>query len=167
MRAPVITIRLDPGSPGIVRLEKLERRLERTSDLLKNIGEALLVTTDDRFDSETDPEGKAWAALRPLTVEIRGSASPILTRTGKLRGSVNYQVTGDTLKLGPNTPGAAALQFGAVITGKKGPLAIPGGKKGTVFARKVTIVPRPYIGIGKADRTAIEETAQDWFALDD
>lgn len=161
-----IRIYIDPGSEGIAKLEKLVKQAENKAGLLKNIGEALLETTDQRFDDQKDPQGKAWAPLKPLTVELRGASGPILTRTGRLRGSLNYEVSGDTLKLGPSAIHGAVHQFGATIEAKGKALRMPMQGGGAKYARKVTIPPRPYVGFGPADEKAAVETAQDWFDLE-
>lgn len=166
-----VRIRIDPSSSGLKALEQLVERATNRPGLLKNIGEALLRTTGDRFRSQTDPEGKPWAPLAPLTVELRGSATPILTRTGRLRGSVAYQVSGDVLRIGPNTVDAAAHQFGATIKAKGKGLRIPaprrakGGGPDAIFVQQVTIPARPYIGFGKADQEATTDTVLDWFDI--
>lgn len=151
---PEIRIKIDPGSPGIAQLEKLVERATDREGLLKNLGEALLATTQDRFQSQSDPSGAAWAALAPSTVARRGSARPILRVSGRLYGSLTYQVAGDTLQLGPNTVYAAVHQFGHTFE--------PRGKSG----KGVTVPARPYVGYGPADEKAAIETAEDWFSLD-
>ncbi|PZU89075.1 MAG: phage virion morphogenesis protein [Chelatococcus sp.] len=160
-----IHVALDTGSEGIAKLEKLIQRAERKSDLLKNVGEALLETTDQRFEDEKDPQGKAWEPLKPLTVELRGASGPILTLSGRLKGSLNYEVSGDTLRLGPSAIHGAVHQFGATIEGKNGPLRMPMKGGGAKYARKVTIPARPYVGFGPEDEKATTETVQDWFDL--
>ncbi|MFD2678038.1 phage virion morphogenesis protein [Camelimonas lactis] len=169
-----ITIKFDPDSPGFLQFEKLTGKIETIAPgLLKNIGDALLATTADRFDSQTAPDGSKWAPLKPLTVMIRGSATPILRVSGELKDSVTRQVEGWSLRIGPNKVYAAAQQFGATIEGS--PLRIPlgkaakgpaGNKRGAVFVQSVTLTPRPYIGVGPEDERAIQETSEDWFALD-
>ena len=162
-----IRITIDPGSPGIAKLEKLIKQAENKPGLLKNLGEALLETTDQRFESQEDPQGRSWAPLKPLTVELRGSSGPILTRTGRLRGSLNYEVSGDTLKLGPSAIHGAVHQFGATIEAKGKALRMPMKGGGAKYARKVTIPPRPFVGFGPTDEKAATETAQDWFDLEE
>lgn len=148
----------------------------KTSNLpggLKVVGEALLRTQNARFISQSDPDGKPWAKLRPLTVEIRGSAGPILRRSGQLMRSGAWQVSGSTLRIGVNTPYAAVQQFGAVIKPVKGKvLAIPmaarrGGRNAPsfAFAKKVTIPPRPIVGFGTKDELAAHGAIEDWLAL--
>ncbi|MFA6966073.1 phage virion morphogenesis protein [Bosea sp. (in: a-proteobacteria)] len=170
---PEVRITLDPTSEGIARLEKLVDRATRKPDLLKNLGEALLDTTRKRFDSQKDPKGTAWTPLRPLTIAIRGNDAPILTVSGNLKGSLNYEVVGDTLRIGPSAIYGPVHQFGATIKAKHGVLTIPLGKAkntgkfgDTLQVRSVTIPARPFVGYGPEDERAATETAQDWFDLD-
>lgn len=163
-----IRITIDPGSPGVAKLEKLIQQAENKAGLLKNIGEALLETTRQRFKDQKDPQGRAWAPLKPLTIELRGAAGPILWRSGHLQGdSLSAQIEGDALRIGPSAIYGAVHQFGATIEGKKGPLRIPLKGGGAAYALKVTIPARPYVGFGPDDEKAATETSQDWFDLDE
>ncbi|MEN5083687.1 phage virion morphogenesis protein [Bosea sp. TWI1241] len=162
-----VRIVIDATSDGLAKLEKLIARAERKEALLKNIGDALLKTTSERFDSQKDPQGRAWAPLKPLTVEARGSSAPILTVSGRLRGSLNHEVAGTVLKLGPSAVHGAVHQFGATIKAKNGALRIPLKRGGAAYARQVTIPARPYVGFGPSDEKATTETAQDWFDLEE
>ena len=96
-------------------IDQLVLKAKDISGALSNIGESLLQTTHDRFTTQTDPAGNKWQSLSALTINLRGSAGPILNRTGRLKGSIVYQVDGNILKLGPNTVDAAVHQFGSTI----------------------------------------------------
>lgn len=156
-----IEIRLDPDSPGFVQLGKIEKRLEDTAGLLDELGNALLETTKQRFADETDPSGAKWTPLKPITVAERGSAHPILMRSGRLKGSINYKVDGNTLQLGPTAVHGAVHQFGHTFQLQVGKAGKRGSRKSGGTGR--TVPARAYVGIGAADREAIDETAQDWF----
>ncbi|KAA6206396.1 MAG: hypothetical protein DU429_03405 [Candidatus Tokpelaia sp.] len=84
-------------------LARFEARAANIPGALKNIGEALLQVTRERFDSGKDPDGKMWEKLAPLTVMLRRSSKPILLRTGRLRNSVSYNIINNRLEPGPNT----------------------------------------------------------------
>ena len=147
-------------------MERLCTQAHNIEGALKNIGEALLQTTYDRFDSQTDPQGKKWQPLSNLTKRLRGSVCPILTRTGRLKTSINYEVSGNILRLGPNTVDAAVHQFGATIVPKdKKALRIP-IKQGGMFFKKAVIPARPYIGFGEKDQQAAEDALLDWLDVD-
>lgn len=148
-------------------LETLLAKAKDVNGALKNVGEALLQTTLERFSTQTDPEGHKWQPLSELTQKLRGSSSPILNRTGRLKGSIVYQVEGSVLKLGPNTVDAAVHQFGATIVPKdKKALRIP-VQSGGLFLKRAVIPARPYIGFGEKDEHAAMAAIDDWFSVDD
>lgn len=168
-----IRIALDEASQARADaiLSDLAERAANVEGALRNVGEALLETTDERFDTQTDPSGGKWAPLSGLTLrqraELGHGPGPILTRSRRLRGSVSYQVSGSTLRLGPNTVDAAVHQFGATITPKSASaLRIPLGSQGAVFARSVTIPARPYIGFGPRDEEAARDALEDWLDVE-
>jgi phage gpG-like protein len=182
-------LRLDPVSfaraDGV--LAELSAKARRPEGGLKIVGEALLREQNRRFETGTDPDGRKWAPLKPLTVLLRGARGPILRRSGALMRSGAWQVAGRTLRVGVNTIYAAAQQFGATIKPKKGKmLAIPMGGanisrprgglvvgKATnrhpgkvVMARQVTLPPRPMVGFGARDEVAARRAVAQWLAVE-
>jgi len=168
---------LNPGdqAKADTLLKELASKASNVSGGLKIVGERLLREQNRRFDTQTDPDGQKWAPLTPLTRLTRGGASgPILRRSGQLKRSGAWQVAGHTLRIGVNTPYAAAQHFGATIVPKKAKrLAIPipagaGGRNGLsfAFAKKVTIPARPIVGFGARDEKAAREAIADWLAVD-
>lgn len=171
----MISLRIRPiGNERLERaLALLAHKVEHPQEALKNIGEALLKNTRDRFETQTGPDGLAWAPLAPLTVFLRGGAKgPILCRADKrLFRSTNYALSGRTVSVGANAPPYdRALQFGVTITPKKGnalAIPLPGSKikskaKGSapapqrkLLVKSVTIPARPYIGFGPKDEAAV------------
>lgn len=156
-------------------LKTLARKAQNVSAGLKNVGTALVQVTHDRFDSMTDPHGKAWQKLAPLTKELGGKDGSKLRRSGRLKSSVTFAVSGNVLRLGPNTIYAGVQQFGATIKPKKGRfLAIPVPKKkrnalgagGFILLKKVTVPARPYIGFGPKDEKAAREVIEDYLAVE-
>lgn len=137
-------------------LRRRVARLEDKSPLLKSIGEAMLPRINKRFKDERGPDGKRWAPLSSRTIEARikrygNSPLTILRMRGHLAGSINYQVAGDTLKIGTNddvSDYAGIHQFG--------------GKAGR--GRKVTIKARPYLGFADDDMGVIEEDIADFLS---
>lgn len=62
---------------------------------LKNIGEYMLMVTDDRFDRETGPDGLPWKPNTPFTIRQKKAARRILKvlqSTGQARSSIQYQI---------------------------------------------------------------------------
>jgi phage gpG-like protein len=64
-------------------------------DLMKNIGEAMVLSTDQRWEQEIDPDGIPWAPNSPwirAKKRAEGRIDKILQYTGRGRASINYQV---------------------------------------------------------------------------
>lgn len=130
-------------------LHERVRRLENKDPLLKSIGEEMLPRITKRFKDERGPDGKLWAPLSSRTIEARlkrygNSPLTILRMRGHLAGSINYQVGGNTLKIGTGDEVedyAGIHQFG--------------GKAGR--GRKVKIKARPYLGFADDDMAVIDE----------
>lgn len=87
--------------------------------LLKAIGEYMLGDIDERFRTETDPDGNPWLPNSPYTIAKKrreGKILKILQRTGFMRSSAFYQVDGgDTLRVGLTDPKSAKHQFGVDV----------------------------------------------------
>ena len=115
------------------------------------IGEELLISTDERFDSETAPDGRPWA---PLNAEYAAwkrkfhGHDRILKLRGYLRDTLRYQATDVSVAIGSNRVYSAIHQFG--------------GQAGR--EHKATIPARPYLGVSDDDVAAILEIIEDAFA---
>lgn len=188
MSVPII-VRLDPSDQAALdkRFGDLARKARNPSGVLKVVGEALLRVQNQRFQSQTDPTGKPWARLKPLTALLRGSRGPILRRSGNLMRSGAWQVSGTTLRIGLNTIYAAVHQFGATIKPVRAKMLAIGigsanigrsrgglilGKasnshpSSVVMARKVTIPARPIVGFGPKDQEAASNAVADWLEVE-
>lgn len=172
-----IKIVLDENAASRVAatLGRLADRAENIGGGLRNVGEALLQTTDDRFGSQTDPQGRAWAPLSLSTILQRGGSGHILQVTGRLRGSISYNVSGNVLRIGANAPPYDTVhQFGSTheIRAKNAKaLRVPvvgAGGAGFAFLKAVivTVPARPYIGFGPRDEQATRDAIEDWLAID-
>lgn len=130
---------------------------------LKNIGEALVRSTRQRFADQKDPEGQPWTPLNPEYAKAKGGGKILqkLGMRGGLLGSIVWQVEGSQVQIGTNKIQAAVHQFGAVILPRNASALVfrIGGK--LVFAAKVTIPARPYLGVSADDRTEIAEIIED------
>lgn len=59
------------------------------------IGEALLLSTNERWDEQVDPEGNPWRPNSNYTRRLKesmGRSLRILESTTRMRASVNYQI---------------------------------------------------------------------------
>ncbi|MDQ5911207.1 MAG: hypothetical protein QG599_3304 [Pseudomonadota bacterium] len=110
--------------------------------VFRDLGEALLISTRDRFATFTSPSGAGWAALSPAYQKRKPqNKNKILTLRGYLRGTLDYQVTPQALLVGtPNQTYAATHQFGAPNR---------------------NIPARPFLGISAHDRQTIDDTLRD------
>ena len=102
--------------------DRLSRILAQTGNLkpaLREIGEYVLFATDQRFVTETDPQGNKWKPLTPFTLRekrAKGRILKILQSTGLLRSRVNYQVVGNQCIVGVNDEKAKKHQLGIGVT---------------------------------------------------
>lgn len=132
----------------------LEQKIARMKDLRPfhaNVGEHLLNSVEDRFDSETAPDGSAWKALSPVTVALRqkrhGNAElTILREWGHLAGSFNYRASHEHVQVGSPVVYAAIHHFG--------------GNAGR--GHSVEIPARPILGLSAEDEAVIQEIAEDF-----
>lgn len=135
-------------------INDLLARIADVRDVLPDIGEELLQSTDTRFRQEKAPDGTPWAPLSPVTLAQKKRRPPHILKEeglrGGLRGSINYQVKGETLALGSPLPYARIHQLG--------------GQAGR--NRKVTIPARPYLGVSKDDEAEIRDIVADHLGLE-
>ncbi len=109
----------------------LQRAMTATGNLrpvMKAIGERLLRSTEDRFATETAPDGSAWKPLKDRTQ----SGRKILTKSHQLRGSFYRRATATSVAVGTGKIYGATHQFG----------------RGAIPAR-------PFLGITADDRVEI------------
>jgi phage virion morphogenesis protein len=95
------------------QLEKFVNSLSKfnPSELLDNIGALVETQTQDRFVSETDPDGKKWVAWSSK-YKKSGKGINILRNTQRLFGSINYQVKGNNVEVGSNVEYSAVHNYG-------------------------------------------------------
>jgi phage virion morphogenesis protein len=151
-------------------LHRLRSKMADMSPFMKNAGEILVEGTKERFQSQTDPEGRPWKALTPAYAAAKKkNKGRILTLSGQLGETIRYQLSGSsTVLVGSNKIYAAIHQLG----GKTGPRTIRPKTKRALFwpgaARPVksvrhpgsNIPARPYLGVGERDRARLLEAAQ-------
>ena len=108
----------------------------------RDLGEALLNSTRDRFSTFKSPSGAGWASLsEDYQKRKKQNKDKILTLRGHLRGSLDYQVTAQALLVGtPIRAYGATHQFGDP---------------------RRNIPARPFLGISAHDRTIIEDTLRE------
>jgi len=127
------------------------------------IGQILQASTLERFRTETDPTGKPWAPLNKEYAKGRIQGKPILTQHGTL-SQIVYQLAERSVAVGTNAIYGATHQFGATIKPKNAPALVFELAGAKVFAAKVEIPERPFLGISPDDREEILGTLQDVIA---
>ena len=103
---------------------------------LGDVGEHLLNRHRKRWEHEQSPDGIPWEPLAEQYAERKRQARPssrILVYDDLLKGTLRYQLRGNTLELGTDRPYGATHQFGRD------------------FGRGAPIPARPFLGLSKAD----------------
>ena len=98
-------------------LEKAKLSSGDRMQLLKNIGIEVEAQTQERFDMQTNPEGKRWQDLAEKTKQyykrrFPGHRRSILVGEGGLRDSIESQVNDWSVLVGAIKIYAATHQFG-------------------------------------------------------
>ncbi len=122
-------------------LKKLERAGGQMEPAFRDIGEALLNSTRERFATQQAPDGSPWAPLSPKTRRRkRRNKNKILTLEGDLKDLLRYQASDDQVELGSDRIYAAPQQLGDI---------------------KRNIPARPFLGLSNDDQTEVLEIIQD------
>ena len=104
------------------------------------------------------PAGERWRPRHPLNP----SRKRLLNREGALHDSIEGGADASTAHWGSNLVYARIHQMGGVIRPRRSRmLRFELGDK-TIFARRVTIPPRPYIGWGAAERREAARVVSRW-----
>jgi len=164
-----VTYRLGAAAAGR-SVRRFMETLDRTT-LHAEIGEQLLLSTDERWVREVAPDGTPWAPLSPATIESgakrqrRGRLRPgdvaaysvhkrilqELGTRGGLRGSIVYEAGNDDVRIGSNKVYARAHQRGL------------GERSNVASRRRFGALPaRPFVGVSDDDELAIADVIRDW-----
>ena len=119
-----------------------------TTPLMSRLGEYFQKSTQDRFNTQTDPDGYPWAPLSPGYIKRKKyNSNRILTLRAYLRRGIHYQVlSADTVAWGSNSVYAAIHNSGGDGAGKNG-----------------TMPKRQFAGVSAADNTEALAIVQDWY----
>lgn len=109
----------------LAALERLRLSLPLTGDMtpaMKSFGRVLKTGAQLRFRQGKSPDGKPWEKSRRSS----GEGGQTMSITRRLRNSITYRASHDSVEIGTNVAYAAIHQFGGIIRAKNGPfLAIP------------------------------------------
>ncbi|MEQ5870238.1 phage virion morphogenesis protein [Sagittula sp. NFXS13] len=154
---------LDELTPALARVIA---KLGDTTELMQDIGELMVNSTKQNFAEGTDPDGDAWAPKSMATLEAyrrregkKANASvpsrPLIGVTRMLSTTISYEAQNGSVEWGSNQIQAAVMQFGA----KKGAFGTASNGSSIPWGN---IPARPFLGFGEADKTAIQETIEDY-----
>lgn len=134
------------------KFAQLARELKQPRKLYGVLGEQLKKIHNNRFKQETSPDGEKWQPLSPLTRQAKGN-DHILKDSHQLRNTLAYNYSDQGVEFGSALKYARLHQFGGTIVPKKAK-RLRLGKSG-VYAKKVTIPARPWLGISKQDEALL------------
>jgi phage virion morphogenesis protein len=154
--------------------------------MLHDMGQYLLASTEDRFKSQSAPDGSAWQALSPRYQRSKKkNRDKILTLDGYLGGHLAFQVNGSELLVGSNRKYAAIHQFGGEIQQQAREREVffkqdqRSGEIGNRFVKKaksnfaqrvqigaysIRIPARPFLGTSSQDDDELLQLAQDFLS---
>lgn len=143
-------------------LRELTGALNDLTPAFRDIGETLLNSTRERFNTSTDPSGRKWAPLKPSTLAARAraaggsikggknkgrygkraalafaTAKPLIFK-GNLMGLLNYRADKTSVRVGTPLIYGATHQFG------RGPIPA-----------------RPFLGLSQSDEAAVLDILND------
>lgn len=156
----MITIELKSDTVGPA-LDRLAALIDDLTPVMQNIGEYLVDSTKERFQTGTAPDGSRWAPKSPVTMARYGARRSNrvdprpLIRTGDLRNFITMEAGSDSVSVGSNLIYAAVMQFGAAQgafgrTSRNAP--IPWG----------AIPARPFLGLSPEDERALDAIIGEW-----
>lgn len=159
------------GSAAIdARLAALAAANGDLSDLMDGIGLYLESSTIERFDAETDPDGKPWEKSQ----RAKDQGGKTLTDSGILKKSIAHRFSATDAEVGTNLIYAGPHQYGmneSVSVGAHSRTirqafgrSLPGGLTIQVgaFDRQMKMPKRSYLGISAEDETEILALAEDY-----
>lgn len=132
-----------PDKEIAARLRALADAGEDLEPAFIDIGESLLNSHRERWDSQVDAEGNPWEPLNPkYQARKKKNADKILVLEGFMRDTLAYNTSPSSLELGTNRIQGASMQFGDEDRG---------------------IPARPFLGISADDEQMIIDTLHDHF----
>ncbi len=132
-------------------------RIRDMTPVMKAFAEEWKNYTEDRFAEEKDPLGHKWKPLSQATRKQKAK----LVASGKIAGMEILHREGFLAH--SIFPDAGKDFAGLYSTSRYAAIHNRGGKAGK--NRKVTIPKREFLGFGKEDSRAFQETVADWIVL--
>lgn len=137
---------------------ELLQRMGDLSPLMRDLGEYLVESTQDRFDQGIGPDGVAWAPLKD------GSGRTPLNDSGRMRDDIRPSSGADFVEIVAGAKQARWHQEGTspfvILPKNKQALAWPGGPGPRKKVSHPGLPARPFIGLSEKDERYIGELAQ-------
>lgn len=131
--------------------------------LMDQIGENLLVSTQERFRTGRGPDGQPWAKLK------NGSGRTPLLDTGTMRDQIEPQPIQDGVELVANAKQARWHQEGTdpyvILPRDKKALAWPGGPGPRRKVNHPGLPARPFMGLSAEDEQTIDALVAEWLEI--
>lgn len=158
----MIRIRADGASLVIQALEAISLQPAEMTQMLHELGNAVVDQTRLRFVDQASPAGVPW--VKSLRAQVQGGQT--LRDTGRLMNSFTYNVIGNSVEVGTDVAHAAVHQYGAHITAVHGPFLkfrLPNGQFCQVGS--VDIPARPFMGFSDTDRQELADIVADYLRI--
>jgi phage gpG-like protein len=154
MSGPGVSFHIDVDGLSAA-IAKLNGDPLRKQELMDGLGKLGVEQTKKRIEEEkTTPEGRAWRPNREGTSTLFSGGGAHLAR------SIDYASSESEARWGSGWVGARILHFGgAIVPVNAKALAFQAGGK-LVFAKRVTIPARQYVGLSRENETEMIETAE-------
>jgi len=144
LRVDITTRGLDGALKKMARLSRFDKTV-----LLDQLGQLVEMQTKRRIAHEKrSPDGAPW---KP---NLEGTST--LFREGFLQGSIHHVTGPASVRIGTGLVYAAIHQFGGTIVPKTAKRLAFTLRGKSVFAKKVTIPARPYLGVSTENKAEIE-----------
>ena len=124
-------------------------RGQRLRPLMLDLGEMLLDSTRQRFETKTAPDGTAWKPLKPSTLKRKAGRGSLLVLEGYLRDLMRAEADDDSVEVGSAQIYAALHQFGGTSGMSPGAAAVEA---------------RPPLGLSIEDRANVLDIAISYLA---
>lgn len=104
------------------KLGEIMQEMADMKPLMSGIGQALESRVSEHFETETDPEGKPWAAWSPdyLANYPKGGNRRILDFYGDMLNNLNHKADSDSVRVGFGTLIATYHEFGTEHMPRRG-----------------------------------------------
>ena len=106
-----VTIRIEGAADVGKQLAATAARLERPRALWEEVGRVGVLQTQERFERQQDPEGKAW----PKSIRVLVEGGNTLRDSGRLFASVTHEASDTGVAIGTNAIQAARLRSSVKI----------------------------------------------------